>query len=404
MNILKIGIVKEGKIPVDRRVVLTPVQAMEINKREDIQISIEKSNIRTYTDDEYANQGLVLSDDINDCEVILGVKEVPIPNLIPGKTYFMFSHTIKSQPYNRSLLQDILKKKIRLIDWECLTNIKGQRLIAFGRYAGIVGAYNGILTFGRKSVRFELRPAHTCHDLEDLKTEFSKVDLPQIKIVITGGGRVAGGAKEVLDGMGILHVTPDDFLTNSYSHPVYTQLEVTDYNKKKNGTSFEQEEFFQNPQDFDSDFKKFSQVSNILIAAAFWDPKAPELFTRNESREGEFLIDVIADITCDIEGSIPSTLKSSTIDDPIYDYNPITGLEEPPLSNDSNITVMSVDNLPCELPRDASIDFGRDFISYILEPLLGNDPEGIIEKATIAKDGNLTSKFSYLQGYVEEDS
>ncbi len=401
MNNLKIGILKEDKIPSDRRVVLTPIQASEVNKKDHISIFVEKSAVRTYSDEEYSSQGLKLTNDLGDCDILLGVKEVPIASLIPNKTYFFFSHTIKKQPHNRALLREILDKNIRIIDWECLTNSKGQRLIAFGRYAGIVGAYNGVLTYGKKTQRFSLRPAHTCHDLDDLKTEFYKVNLPPIKIVITGGGRVANGAKEVLDGIGILQITPDAFLVNSYDHPVYTQLEVTDYNKRVNGDPFEMSDFFQNPEEFESDFKKYTSAANMLIGAAFWDPKAPVLFTQKDAQRAEFMIDVIADITCDINGSIPSTLKSTTIDVPVYDYNPKTGLEEPPLSGKNNITVMAVDNLPCELPRNASVDFGDDFISFILDPLTGDDPDEIIERATIAKDGKLTSLYSYLQGYVD---
>jgi len=401
MKYLKIGILKEGKIPIDHRVVLPPPLASQVNDRENISVSIEKSSVRIYSDEEYAKQNLTLSEDLTDCDVLLGVKEVPIEKLIPEKTYFFFSHTIKAQPYNRGLLQAILKKKIRLIDWECLTNLEGLRLIAFGRYAGIVGAYNGILTYGKRSKRFDLRPAHTCHDLEDLKTEFSKVDLPPVKIVITGCGRVSKGALEVMKGMGIEGVDPDNYLSRTFDHPVYTQLEVNYYNTRNNGDQFDFSDFFANPQNYHSNFKRFTRTSNILIGAAFWDPRAPVLFTKEDAKHQDFIIEVIADITMDIDGSIPSTKKASTIDDPIYDYNPQTGDIEPPLSSSNNITVMAVDNLPCELPRDASKDFGEDFITKILDPLLGNDPEGIIERATIATNGKLTSMFSYLQGYVD---
>lgn len=399
---MKIGILREDKQPVDRRVVLTPDQACEVSNRDQLSVVAQTSTVRTYSDAEYKKQGIPVVEDVSDCDILLGVKEVPPENLIAEKTYFFFSHTIKAQPYNRGLLQEVLKRKVRLIDWECLTNTKNQRLIAFGRYAGIVGAYNGILTYGKKTNRFQLRPAHSCHDFDDLKTEFAKVDLPPIKIVITGGGRVAKGAMEVLNGMGIERVHPDEYLSKNYDHPVYTQLEVRHYNRKKNGDLFNRRDFYEHPEEYESDFRKFTQTSHLLIAAAYWDPDSPVLFTREDAQHKDFKINVIADITMDIEGSIPSTIRPSTIDDPNYDYDAKTGEEKPAFSDPSHITMMAVDNLPCELPRNASHDFGNDFISKILDPLLGNDPDGIIERATIARDGQLTAMYSYLQGFVDE--
>lgn len=402
MSELKIGVIKEGKVPIDRRVPLTPEQVKSIlNAHPEVSVKVQKSDIRCFKDEEYAQAGATLVDDVTDCEVILGVKEVPLSMLADGKTHFFFSHTIKKQEYNRHLLQTIMKKRVRLIDWECLTNKNGKRLIAFGRYAGIVGAYNGILTYGKRYNLFHLRPAHTCFDLDDLKTEFSKVALPKIKIILTGGGRVSKGAMEVLDGMGIRKVSPAEFLSDYFNEPVYTQLNSRDYNTRRAGGKFDRDEFYADPTLYESSFLPFAKRADLLIAGAFWDPRAPVLFTQEDVSRIDFKIHVIADITCDIEGSIPSTKQPSTIEDPVYDYNPSNDRVEEAFTDEGNITVMAVDNLPCELPRNASEDFGKEFIAHILPNLLGEDKDAIIERATITKDGKLTDRFAYLQDYVD---
>lgn len=397
----KIGIIKEGKVPIDKRVPVTPAQAKYISENFDVQLLIQSSDIRCFTDEDYASLGLNIVDSVDDCDIILGVKEVPIENLVQGKTHFFFSHTIKKQEYNQPLIRAILDKNIRLIDWETLTNENGNRIIAFGRWAGIVGAYNALWTYGRRYNSYSIRRAHECFDLEDLKTEFGKIKLPALKLAITGGGRVAKGAIEVLNGVGIRRVTLHDYLNERFNEPVYTVLNTRDYNKHLDGSEFHRNEFYQHPERFEGDFLKYSKVTDILIACAFWAPSAPVLFTREDILKDDFSVRVVADITCDIEGSIPSTKQPSTIDDPIYDYNPSDNRVEEALSDEANITVMAVDNLPCELPRDASESFGKELVENVLPHLLKGDDLGIIEKATIAKGGKLTSTFSYLQEYAD---
>ena len=399
----KIGILKEGKIPVDRRVPFTPAQVNEIHdKFKNAEVYVQASDVRSFRDQEYEEKGIKVVEDVSSCDILFGVKEVPIDSLIAGKTYLFFSHTIKQQPYNRDLLRAVLGKKIRLIDYEVLTDEDNTRLVAFGRYAGIVGAYNGLLTFGKRYNLFHLRPAHECFDLQDLKKEYSKIKLPPIKIVLTGGGRVARGAMEVLSGTGIRKVTPAVFLNERLNEPVYTQLNSRDYNRSADGSEFSRSAFYKNPQDFESDFQKYARVADLLIAGAYWASNAPVLFTRQDAVKPDFKIRVIADITCDIEGSIPSTKQPATIEHPIYDYNPTDDLVEPPLKDEGNITVMAVDNLPGELPRSASEDFGRELIDNVLPHLLGNDTRKIIQRATLTNDGNLANKYEYLQNYVSQ--
>jgi len=397
-----IGLLREGKIPVDRRVALPPEHAARVKQMfPNVKIVAQRSDIRCYEDFAYEKEGIRVVDKLDDCDVLIGVKEVPIADLIPGKTYFFFSHTIKKQPYNRKLLQEILVKNIRLIDYETLTDQTGKRIIAFGRWAGIVGAYNGIYTFGKRYNLFHLRRAHECFDLDDLRTEFAKVKLPPVKIILTGGGRVAKGAIEVLMGMGIRKVTPRQFVEENFDFPVFAQLNARNYNSRKDKSAFSRKQFYTAPQLFEGSFLPYARHADILIASAFWDPAAPVLFTREDIMRDDFKISVIADITCDINGSVPSTKQPSTIESPLYDYNPCDDQVENPLTDEGNITVMAVDNLPCELARDASASFGDTLVESVLPELIGGDRQGIIQRATITDGGQLTEKYSYLQDYVD---
>lgn len=400
----KIGLAKEGKVPPDKRVPFTPAQAEEIEQRfPTVKVVCERSEVRCYDDDEYRELGFEVTSDLSDCDIIMGIKEVPISKLIDNKTYLFFSHTIKKQPYNRKLLQEILNKGIRLIDYEALKDTQGNRLVAFGRYAGIVGAYNGLWAYGKRFGKFNLKRAFECFDMNDLKIELRGLKLPPVKIILTGGGRVAKGAMETLDTAGIRKVNLLDFITKEFDHPVYIQLRSSDYHSRKEGGHFNREEFHEHPQRYESSFVQLTRVADILMAGAYWNPAAPVLFTRAEMQRPDFKIRIIADITCDIAGSIPSTKRASTITDPIYDYDAAKDEVLPPLSGEKYITVMAVDNLPCELPRNASEEFGRDLIDKILKPLLQHDQEGIIERATVAKDGKLTDGFRYLQDYVNQE-
>lgn len=397
----KLGIIKEGKTPPDKRVPLTPEQCVQTQKNWDVEVKVQKSDIRGIKDKEYEEKGLTLADDMSDCQVLMGVKEVPIPQLIPGKTYFFFSHTIKKQPYNRDLLKAVIDKKISLVDYECLTDSKGKRILGFGRYAGIVGCYNGFLAHGKRSGDYQLKPAHECRDKKELENELSKVKLPEnYKIVLTGKGRVGGGAVEILEKLGIKKVLPEDFLYSSFNEPVYAQLGVDDYNRHKKLEEWNTREFYDHPDRFETTFPLYTTVADMYVACHYWDENAPVLFSKNDMKSDNFKLKVIADISCDIDGPIPTTIRPSTIDDPIYGFHRFNGVETDYDEEDA-ITVMAVDNLPCELPKDASEDFGKELVSKVFPHLFGKDEDDVIKRATIAKDGKLTEEYSYLQDYLE---
>ena len=403
MKPITIGLIREGRIPPDKRVPFTPLQAEEIVQRfGHVNMVCQFSAVRCYQDKEYESVDIPVVSTVDDCDILMGIKEVQIPDLIANKTYLFFSHTLKKQPYNKKLLQEILRKKIRLIDYEALKDSQGNRLVAFGRFAGIVGAYNGLLTYGKRFDLFTLRRAFECFDINDLKLELRKVSLPPIKIALTGAGRVAKGAMETLDTAGIRKVSASEYLTRIFDEPVYVQLSSSDYHVRKDGGHFNRDEFHKEPHRYDSAFPAFTKVTDLLLAGAFWNPQAPALFTTSDMRSPDFRIRVIADITCDINGSVPSTKRATSIADPLYDYNPKNDTLHPPLSDPGFVTVMAIDNLPCELPRSASEEFGRDLIDRILRPLLMEDPEGVIARGTIAENGNLTTYFEYLRDYVSE--
>ena len=399
---MKIGIIKEGKTPPDKRVPLSPTQCQEIKQKyPQIDLVVQKSNIRKFKDEDYANAGIDLVDEVTDCDVLLGVKEVPVEDLIANKKYFFFSHTFKKQPYNRELLQAIIEKNIQLIDWETITNSNGQRLIAFGRFAGIVGCFNGLLGYGLKTKRYKLKSAHLCEDRNEMEGELSMLDLPKnFRLVITGGGRVAGGAIEVLEKTNIKRVSPEDFLSTNFGEPVYTQLDVEDYVKRDDGAFFDIPAFFKNPSGHSSNFMRYAAAADVYVACHYWDNRSPFIFSRDDVKNPDWNISLVADVSCDIDGPVATTLRPSTIANPFYGYD-AQSEEEVDFNIEGCIGVMAVDNLPCELPKDASVSFGEMFIEHVLEPLLGNDPEDIIYRASETKDGQLTPHFAYLQDYLE---
>ncbi len=395
---IKIGIIKEYKIPNDFRTPFTPSQANEISKLNDFSIVCQSSDVRCFEDKEYNEKSIQVVKNLDDCDLIFGIKEVPKEKLIANKTYFMFSHTIKKQLYNKPLLKEIINKKIRLIDYECLTS-NGKRIVAFGKYAGIAGAYNTLMGYGKKYKLFNLDRLKKYKDTNDLYRFTSKFKLnSKVKILIIGDGRVAQGAVELLKSFKIIDVNIKDYLNKNYNQPVYCQLGVKDYVKRKDGNNFEETEYFNSPELFISNYHKFSEVTNVLINAAFWDPKSPRLFEEDNIDEN-FSARVIGDISCDIDGAIPCTKMASTIKHPFFDYCIERREITKPFSKKNNITIMSIDNLPSELPRDSSRYFGKIIKEKIL-PILKNDQNKIIENATITKDCKLTKNYKYLSDYI----
>ncbi|MDP4959455.1 MAG: NAD(P)-dependent oxidoreductase [Schleiferiaceae bacterium] len=396
---MKIGIIREGKVPIDKRVALIPAHAAALKSSYNCEVVVQPSAIRAITDEEYVNHGIALQEDVSDCDVLFGVKEVPIQDLIPNKTYFFFSHTYKQQPYNAKLLRACVDRKIRLIDYELLKK-NGNRVVAFGRFAGLVGAYNGLRGWGEKYGQYALKPAHECRDMQDMFDQLKGIDWPaDLRILLTGKGRVASGAVETLVASGIPQISPEEIA--GYEGCFWSQLDVEHYYKTNDGRPFVRKELFADPSGYESDFMQYVPFAKLFIAGHYYDSRAPFIFTREDAKLPDFAITYVADISCDIDGPVASTLRASTIADPFYGY---LASEEKEVRHDDPeaIGVMAVDNLPCELPRDASLSFGNDLMTHVIPALFDGDKDDILYRATECENGVLTKYFEYLQTYIDQ--
>lgn len=400
---MKIGILREGKTPPDKRVVLSPKQCTQfIQQYPDIDLVVQPSSIRCFSDDQYLSLGINMQEDLSDCDILMGVKEVAINDLIPEKTYLFFSHTIKKQHYNRQLLKRMLELNIRMVDYEVLTDVNGKRIIGFGRYAGIIGCYNGFLAIGKRTKTYDLKPAYMCKDRKEMELELKKIILPKMKIIVTGAGRVGNGVIELINLIGIKQVSKDEFLNKNFDQSVFVHLNTIDYNRRIDGKEGSESDFFSNPKSYKSDFMKFAKQAEFFIAGHYHAADSPFLFTRDDAKSKDFKIKTVADISCDIDGPIASTIRCSSITKPIYGYNPDTETEDDYRKQDV-ITVMAVDNLPCELPKDASISFGQNLLEHVIPNLIGDDLNNLIERATICENGRLKNSYRYLESYVMND-
>lgn len=397
---LKIGLIKEGKIPADNRVALTPAQCRWMLKNIDCSITVQPSASRSFTDKEYMRAGVEMNEDLTHCNLLLGIKEVPVDMLIEGKTYMFFSHTKKKQPHNKKLMQAMVRKKITLIDYECLEHEDGQRIIGFGFFAGVVGAHNGMMAYGERTKTFSLGRVYKQKDYSKLIHTYFGLKIPPVKIAVTGSGRVAHGIIEIMNLMDIQEVEPDEFMQKTFNYPVYVHLKGGDLYVHKEKGNYNRDDFHANPQNYDCIFEKYCSHADILMNGIYWDKNIPRLFSMETLKQTDFRIKTIADITDDEHGSVPCNLGDAVIEDPVYGVNKMTGKKTKPYLEES-VDVMAVGNMPNELPRDASRFFGEQLIKHVLGDIL-NGGSNIIDRATILKDGKLTSNFAYLEDYAAE--
>lgn len=399
---MKFAIIKERKNPPDRRVVFSPQKLAEArDKFPSAEFIVESSGIRVFPDSDYSDLGFKVTNDVSDADAMIGVKEVPIDHLIPNKKYFYFSHTIKKQPYNRKLLKAMLDKNIEMYDHETIVKENGARLIGFGRYAGLVGAYNGFRALGLRDKLFNLPKVETLPDLDAVKAELDKIEIPNIKILLSGTGKVAFGAKEILDHLGIKQVSDALYLTSQFTESVYCMADVMEYAKRIDGKVGDKYKFYKDPSGYESNFIAYAKETDYFIAGHFYGDGAPFLFTREDAKRDDFRINLVADVSCDIDGPVASTIRPSTIADPFYGYDPKTE-KEVAFDAENAITVMAVDNLPCELPKDASEGFGDTFLDHVIPAFFNGDKDGILDRAKMTTAvGTLTKRYSYLQDYVD---
>ena len=396
---LHIGLIREGKIPADNRVALTPAQCKWLCKHfDDVKVTVQRSDNRCYPDKEYLQAGMEVKEDISECNVLLGIKEVPVEMLIDGKTYLFFSHTKKMQPHNGQLFKTILDKKITLIDYECLEHEDGTRIIGFGFFAGIVGAHNGMMAYGNRTKNFQLQRVGTVNSFQKLIHTYFGLKLPNIKIAVTGSGRVAHGVLEIMNLLGVHEVEPDEFLEREFTYPAYVHLKGGDLYINKHNGKYNREDFHAHPENYACTFADFLTQTDILMNGVYWEKNIPRLFELEDMRNPDFRIKTIADITDDTNGSIPCNLGDCSIEDPVYGVNRFS-FEQTTAYLPDSVDVMAVGNLPNELPRDASRYFGEQLIKYVLDDIRKGGSE-VITKATMADKGKLTTPFAYLTDYA----
>lgn len=395
---LKIGLIREGKVPPDNRVALTPSQCKWIQENKSISIVVQHSPNRCYTDEEYIKAGIEVKEDVSECDILFGIKEVPVDMLIPVKKYFFFSHTRKLQSYNQKLLQSIIENNITLIDYECLEHEDGTRLIGFGFFAGVVGAHNGMMAYGTRTGSYSLHRVYKKRNFQELIHTYFGLRLPKVKVVVTGSGRVAHGILEIMNLMEIHEAEPDEFRSTKFSYPVYVHLKGADlYVNKLTGT-YTRKEFHEHPEYYKCLFEDYISETDILLNGIYWYEKVPRLFQMEDMKNENFRIKTIADISDDKFGSVPCNIDESTMEDPVYGVNKMTGERTAPYIEGS-VDVLAVGNLPNELPRDASRYFGEQLIKYILDDLIAGSSK-IIDEAMIIDNGKLTENFMYMKNYA----
>ena len=379
---------------------MTPAQCARLQQRhEGLEIVVQPSALRCFSDHEYRELGIALAEDLSACDVLMGVKEVSLDALLPDKTYFFFSHTAKKQPYNRPLLQEAVMRRIRLVDYEYLTD-GADRVVAFGRWAGVVGAYNALRGLGQRLASFDLKPAHDCFDLQEVLVELAKVRPGSLRFLVTGGGRVASGALEILAAAGIRQASPESYLTDTFDDSVFTRLDPWHYTRRSDGSDFDFGHFIENPEAYKNNLHPYAENTDMFITCHFWDPRSPQMLTAQDLATGRFRLQLVSDISCDIGEPIASTIRPSTIADPFYGYDPATGDETDPFAQNA-ITVMAVDNLPGELPRDAATDFGNALVEHVIPEVVGEKDTGMLARATITRDGDLGESYRYLRDFLE---
>lgn len=400
---MKIALIKETKNPVDNRVALSPEQVAELNKKyPSSEIVVQSSDIRAYSDAEYSEKGVKVVDNVDDCDVLFGIKEARIDTLLPNKKYFFFGHIAKMQEYNRPLIKALMKKQITFCDYEYLVDDNNVRVCAFGWWAGVVGVYYTLRGYGLKHKLFDLPKPDLRFTLDKLLASLKSIELPKIKVLVTGAGRVSQGAQFVLDRIGAVKMEEKAYLeTEKVDRLSYCYRDADGLVCRKDGRPFDWSDFKSNAKEYKSDFLRWARSTDVLICAHFWAPDAPVYLSEEDLRDESMRIRMIGDITCDIKGSIKSTIRSSTHADPYYDYNPLSCREEPAFSSDSNITVMAVDTCPNALAIDTSAYFGEMLTKHVFEPLLGGSGSEVINRSMILKDGLLTPRFDYLTAFAE---
>lgn len=401
----RIGIIRETKIPTDNRTPLTPVQCEELLRTyPGLEIYVQPSDLRVFADEEYIRAGATLTEDMTSCDYLFGVKEVSIDTLLPGKHYFFFAHIGKEQPYNQKLCRAMIDKNITLTDYEYLTDTNKKRLVSFSFWAGVMGVYNTMRLFGLRNKLFTLPAPDQKFTVADILNngrpaiEILKRHDKPIRILITGNGRASSGAVFILDELGVKHVSVEEYLNEHRTGPVYTVATTSELVRRKDGRPYDRSDFKHHPDQYVSDFRRFAYTTAIFIPCHYWQPGQPKYYTRDMFSTAS--IDVVGDVTCDINGSVECTIRPSTHQSPFYGIDVNGGFEDYSYTTYGSIGVMAVDTLPNAIPFEASKSFGEKLLDHVFPALLGEDNEGMIANATLINNGRLTERFGYLKNYA----
>ena len=403
---MKIGLIRETKIPEDNRVALTPSHLAELQRSfPQDEFVVQSSDIRAYSDETYRKAGVRVTDNVDDCDILFGIKEADIRTLIPNKHYFFFGHIAKMQAYNRPLLQTLMAKRITFSDYEYLVDDDNRRVCAFGWWAGIVGTYYTLRGYGLRHHLYELPKPDKHFTLEKLTQALKSVELPHIKVLVTGNGRVSHGAQHILETIGAVRLTEEQFLADGPINALsFCPADADHLVARNDGGAFSWDDFIHHPTAYRSDFMRWARKADVLVSAHFWAPEAPVYLSREVMLDPQMRIRFVGDITCDIRGSILSTLRASTHEEPYYDYNPVTDSEEEAFSNPDNISVMAVDTCPNALALDTSAYFGDMLMQHVLPGLLSGIHNEVVQRGTILEKGQLTPHFDYLESFAKDNA
>ena len=429
----RFGIRREDKSPWERRVPLTPDHVAALIRDHGIHCTVQPSPIRVFENEDYVSAGATVSENLESCPVVLAVKEIPTALLRPETTYLFFSHTIKGQSHNMPMLRRLLELRCQLIDYERIVDETGRRLVFFGRFAGLAGMIDTLWTLGQRLARqgvdtalSTLEPAHAYPDLDaarqavqaagqQFQSDGLPAGLPPLVFGFAGYGNVSLGAQEIFDLLPHETLTPEE-VAGGVTRGILVKTVFKEEHLAEPvdpGKPFQLQDYYDRPEGYRSQFDRFLPHLDVLVNCIYWEPKYPRLITRTglqqlaRSPDG-LRLKVVGDITCDVEGSVEVTVKATGQDDPVYTFDPRAdtfqdGIHAP------GVSILAVDNLPCELPRDASRAFG-DMLLPLLPALSHADFHAPfssvalpapLKKAAVVYQGELTPDYHDLARFLE---
>ncbi|MGB5287110.1 MAG: bifunctional lysine ketoglutarate reductase /saccharopine dehydrogenase family protein [Ignavibacteriaceae bacterium] len=431
-----IGIRRADKNKWERRTPLIPDDLKYLKEKFGIQTLVQPSDIRAYTNDQYAAAGVEVIEDIHSANTIFAVKEIPLHFYREGKTYIFFSHTIKGQAYNMPLLKKMMELKCNLIDYERIVDESNRRIIFFGKYAGIAGMVETLHALGQKlklrgykTPLEKIKQAYQYDSIEEatrvlkeigneIKSSGINEELQPLVVGFAGYGNVSTGAQEIFDLLPVNSIQPKELasikkfskveLSKNLFKVVFKEEDLV---KAIEGI-FQLQDYYNHPEKYEGNFEKYIAGITVLVNCIYWTNRYPRLVTRNYLRSDKYLksekkLMIIGDISVDVNGAIEITNKATDPGNAFYTYFPAIDAYEDDIQKDG-ITVMAVDNLPCEFPRESSKEFSSILKNYVYEianedfnkPFEKLSLSYPIKKALILQNGELTKDYHYLKKYL----